>query len=131
MREGEVCERAFTISLTSPAYPPGPYRFVIREYLIISYRTAREGLRALVPEALVPDDGMVKFESIRMPDSTGFGDYTETRQVTQVTFRDRKGYSHCMLPSFPRTIRRRGELVASDRLKHTEGLEDACQRHRA
>src|SRR6516165_8481470 len=32
-----------------------------------------------------------------MPDSTGFGDYTETGQVIPVSFRRRKGgYSHCM-----------------------------------
>jgi acetoacetate decarboxylase len=32
-----------------------------------------------------------------MPDSTGFGDYTETGQVIPVTFRGRKGgYCHCM-----------------------------------
>jgi acetoacetate decarboxylase len=32
-----------------------------------------------------------------MPDSTGFGDYTETGQVIPVTFRGRQGgYSHCM-----------------------------------
>jgi acetoacetate decarboxylase len=32
-----------------------------------------------------------------MPDSTGFGDYTECGQVIPVTFKGRKGgYSHCM-----------------------------------
>ena len=32
-----------------------------------------------------------------MPDSTGFGDYTESGQVIPVSFRGRKGsYSHCM-----------------------------------
>ena len=32
-----------------------------------------------------------------MPDSTGFGDYTETGQVIPVSFRGRKGgYIHCM-----------------------------------
>ena len=39
MREDDVRERAFAMPLTSPAYPPGPYRFVNREYLIITYRT--------------------------------------------------------------------------------------------
>jgi acetoacetate decarboxylase len=28
MREKEVLERAFAMLLTSPSYPPGPYRFV-------------------------------------------------------------------------------------------------------
>ncbi len=97
MKEHEVRERAFAMPLTSPAYPPGPYRFINREYLIITYRTDPAKLRALVPEPLLPDGDIVKYEFIRMPDSTGFGDYTETGQVIPVTFRGRKGgYSHCM-----------------------------------
>jgi acetoacetate decarboxylase len=83
--------------LTSPAYPPGPYRFVDREFLIITYRTEPEQLRRIVPEPLEMDEPLVKFEFIRMPDSTGFGDYTESGQVIPVSFRGRKGgYSHCM-----------------------------------
>ncbi len=39
MREEEILERAFAMPLTSPSYPRGPYRFVNREYLIITYRT--------------------------------------------------------------------------------------------
>ena len=97
MREHEVRERAFAMPLTSPACPRGPYRFIDREYLIITYRTDPEKLRAIVPEPLLPEGNTVKYEFIRMPDSTGFGDYTETGQVIPVTFRDRKGgYSHCM-----------------------------------
>jgi hypothetical protein len=38
MQEKQVLERAFAMPLTSPAYPPGPYRFVDCEYLIITYR---------------------------------------------------------------------------------------------
>ena len=99
MRETEVRERAFAMPLTSPAYPPGPYRFINRQYLIITYRTDPAKLRAVVPEPLQVDDNepLVKYEFIRMPDSTGFGDYTETGQVIPVSFRDRKGgYTHCM-----------------------------------
>ena len=97
MKEGEVRERAFAMPLMSPAYPPGPYRFVNREYIIIAYRTDPQILRALVPEPLELDGDVVKYEFIRMPDSTGFGDYTETGQVIPVSFRGRKGgYSHCM-----------------------------------
>jgi len=97
MKEGKVRESAFAMPLTSPAYPPGPYRFVNREYIIITYRTDPQILRALVPEPLEPDGDVVKYEFIRMPDSTGFGDYTETGQVIPVSFRGRKGgYSHCM-----------------------------------
>ena len=40
---------------------------------------------------------LVKYEFIRMPDSTGFGDYTESGQVIPVAFRGRKGnYTLCM-----------------------------------
>src|SRR5579863_1768873 len=97
MKESEVRERAFAMPLTSPAYPPGPYRFVDREFFIITYRTDPEKLRALVPEPLLVDAPLVRYEFIRMPDSTGFGDYTETGQVIPVSFQGRKGgYTHCM-----------------------------------
>lgn len=97
MKEDEVRSRAFAMPLTNPAYPIGPYRFVNREYLIITYRTDPQKLRALVPEPLQVDEPLVKYEFIRMPDSTGFGDYTESGQVIPVSFNGRKGnYTHCM-----------------------------------
>jgi acetoacetate decarboxylase len=97
MKEAEVKARAFAMPLTSPAYPPGPYRFVNREFMIINYRTELDRLRAVVPEPLEVDEPLVRYEFIRMPDSTGFGDYTESGQVIPVRFRGRKGgYTHCM-----------------------------------
>jgi acetoacetate decarboxylase len=40
---------------------------------------------------------LVKFEFIRMPDSTGFGDYTESGQVIPASFQgQRGGYVHAM-----------------------------------
>jgi len=97
MKADEVRTRAFAMPLTSPAYPPGPYRFVNREFLVITYRTDPATLRRLVPEPLEVGEPLVKFEFIRMPDSTGFGDYTESGQVIPVSFQGRKGgYSHCM-----------------------------------
>ena len=99
MHEKQVLERAFAMPLTSPAYPPGPYRFVNREYLIITYRTDPVRLRAVVPQPLELDEreALVKYEFIRMPDSNGFGDYTESGQVIPVSFRGRRGsYTHCM-----------------------------------
>jgi acetoacetate decarboxylase len=99
MREKEVLGRAFAMPLTNPAYPPGPYRFIDREYLTITYRTDPAKLRAVVPEPLQIDERepLVKYEFIRMPDSTGFGDYTETGQVIPVSLRGVKGgYTHCM-----------------------------------
>jgi acetoacetate decarboxylase len=99
MRENEVVRRAFAMPLTNPAYPPGPYRFVNREYLIITYRTDPAKLRSVVPAPLELDEreALVKYEFIRMPDSNGFGDYTESGQVIPVSFRGRRGgYTHCM-----------------------------------
>jgi acetoacetate decarboxylase len=37
MTEDEVRSRAFAMPIDNPAYPPGPYRFVDREYLIICH----------------------------------------------------------------------------------------------
>ena len=97
MKESEIRERAFAMPLTSPAFPMGPYRFTNREFLIVTYRTDPEKLRAVVPEPLQIEEPLVKFEFIRMPDSTGFGEFTESGQVIPVTLGGRKGgYSHCM-----------------------------------
>jgi len=97
MNEDEVKRRAFAMPLTSPAFPPGPYRFVNREFLIISYRTDPDALAAVIPAPLEMTDPIVKFEFIRMPDSTGFGDYTEAGQVIPVRFRGETGsYVHAM-----------------------------------
>ncbi len=97
MEEADVRNNAFAMPLTSPAFPPGPYRFVNREFFIITYRTDPEALRAVIPAPLEMTDPIVKFEFIRMPDSTGFGDYTESGQVIPVSFRGQKGgYVHSM-----------------------------------
>lgn len=97
MKLEDVRKNAFAMPLTSPAYPPGPYRFIDREFFVITYRTDPDRLRAVVPEPLEVVDPVVKYEFIRMPDSTGFGDYTETGQVIPVSFQGRKGnYTHCM-----------------------------------
>src|SRR5262249_16137077 len=90
MKEHNVRSKAFAMPLTHPAYSIGPYRFYNREYLIITYRTDLEKLREVVPEPLKVDEPLVKYEFIRMPDSTGFGDYTESGQVIPVSFKGRK-----------------------------------------
>jgi len=89
--------QAFAMPPTSPAFPPGPYRFVDREYFIIRYRTDPEVLRHVVPEPLDLVEPVVNYEFIRMPDSTGFGDYTESGQVIPVRFEGQAGgYTHQM-----------------------------------
>jgi acetoacetate decarboxylase len=62
MTEDEVKARAFAMPLTSPAFPPGPYRFVNREFLIIAYRTDPDALAAVIPAPLEMTDPVVKFE---------------------------------------------------------------------
>lgn len=72
----------------SPSYPKGPYRFVNREYFIVAYESDKEAIRKAVPEPLLPDpQGVVYYEWIRMPDSSGFGDYTESGVVIPCTFK--------------------------------------------
>jgi acetoacetate decarboxylase len=97
MNIDDVKRNAFAMPLTSPAFPPGPYRFIDREFLIVTYRTDPDALRAIVPEPLQIGEPIVKYEFIRMPDSTGFGDYTESGQVVPVTFEGQPGgYVHSM-----------------------------------
>jgi len=97
MNIDDIKRNAFSMPLTSPAFPPGPYRFLNREFLIITYRTDPDALRAVVPEPLEIIDPVVKYEFIRMPDSTGFGDYTESGQVIPVVFQGQTGgYVHAM-----------------------------------
>ena len=97
MKAADLVKNAFAMPVTSPSYPKGPYRFVNREFFIITYRTDMEALRAVVPEPLVVTEPIVKYEFIRMPDSSGFGDYTESGQVIPVTYKGQKGgYVHAM-----------------------------------
>ena len=66
----------------SPSYPRGPYRFIDREYLIITYESDPDAIREALPEPLEPDgSNTVLYEFIRMPDSAGFGSYTESGVV--------------------------------------------------
>ncbi len=97
MKIPEVKHQAFAMPLTSPSYPRGPYRFVNREYLIIAYETDPAAIAAVVPEPLIAPNPIVKYEFIRMPDSTGFGNYTESGQVIPVTFNGvAGGFVHSM-----------------------------------
>jgi acetoacetate decarboxylase len=97
MKADAVRKNAFSMPLHSPSYPRGPYRFINREYMIITYRTDRAALERVVPNPLEIVDPVVKYEFIRMPDSTGFGDYTESGQVIPVRFAgEMGGYVHAM-----------------------------------
>lgn len=97
MDVSEVRKTAFAMPLTNPAFPMGPYRFVNREYMIVTYRTDPAALQKIVPAPLEVADSVVKYEFIRMPDSTGFGDYTESGQLIPVRFQGVRGtYVHNM-----------------------------------
>lgn len=76
-----------SMPMASPSYPRGPYRFINREYLIVTYESDADAIRAALPAALEPDgSGHVLYEFIRMPDSAGFGDYTESGVVIPALF---------------------------------------------
>jgi acetoacetate decarboxylase len=71
-----------SMPVASPSYPRLPYRFVDREYMVVIYESDPAAIRAAVPEPLIPDaSNQVFYEWIRMPDSSGFGDYTESGVV--------------------------------------------------
>jgi acetoacetate decarboxylase len=68
-----------SMPLAGPSYPKGPYRFIDREYLVITYETDPELIREQLPEPLEPGDRpLVSYEFISMPDSSGFGSYSES-----------------------------------------------------
>jgi acetoacetate decarboxylase len=74
--------------LASPSYPAGPYRFIDREYFTITYETDPALIREHLPEPLEPiEQPIVVYEWIKMPDSSGFGDYTETGLVIPCRFK--------------------------------------------
>lgn len=80
--------RLSSMPLASPSYPRGPYRFIDREYLTITYESEPEAIRSALPEPLEPDAAnTVLYEFIRMPDSAGFGDYTESGVVIPALYR--------------------------------------------
>jgi acetoacetate decarboxylase len=97
MTEDEVLKSAYAMPLRSPAYPKPPFRFVDREFVIVTYRTDPSALARVIPAPLMPADPIVKYEFIKMPDSSGLGSYTESGQVIPVTFDGHPGgFTHAM-----------------------------------
>ena len=64
MKIEDIKANAFAMPLTSPAFPRGPYRFTNREFLVITYRTDMDALRAVVPEPLEISEPLVKNSSV-------------------------------------------------------------------
>lgn len=123
-----------SMPIAGPSYPQGPYRFVDREYFIITYESCPEAIREAVPEPLCPDgSNTVLYEFIRMPDSSGFGDYTESGIVIPCLFDGEKVnfvaqmYLDCEPPiaggreiwGFPKKHANPKLMVASDTLTGT------------
>jgi acetoacetate decarboxylase len=93
----EDVRRQLTTPLGAPAYPPARYRFTDREYLNITYRTDPDAMRAVVPEPLVVTEPLVRFEVMRMPDTTGLGSFSESGQVLHVEYEGEPAdYLHAM-----------------------------------
>ena len=83
--------------ITSPSGLQIDYKFKNREYLIISYETDIELLREIVPEPLKVVSNVVHYEFMKMPDSAGFGSFTESGQLIDVEYNGKRGqYSHLM-----------------------------------
>lgn len=97
MKKDQVLKNAFAMPLYRPSYPRGPYRFINREYFIISYETDMDVLKEIVPEPLEVYEPIVRYEFILMPDSTGFGKYIESGQVIPVKYKGQlANYTHSM-----------------------------------
>ncbi|MDY0884557.1 acetoacetate decarboxylase [Dongia soli] len=77
MRKEEVLALP-SMPAAGPSYPAGPYRFYDREYMVITYETDPALIAQQLPEPLQPlAQPLVNYEWISMPDSTGFGAYSE------------------------------------------------------
>lgn len=90
--------RSTSTPLTSTPIPPTKHRFNQRDHMYIMYKTDRTALERVVPEPLeLLDEPLVRFEMMRMPDTTGYGDYTECGLAIPVTYQGVKGeYLHMM-----------------------------------
>ena len=105
MKIADVQARAFAMPLNNPSYPPGPYRSYDREYFVIEYLTDPQALRAAVPEPLEISGPVVKFEFICLPDTTGFGEFTECGQMIPMHFEGKNGiFVHSMFLDNPSPI---------------------------
>lgn len=130
----DVLGGAFAMPRTSPSYPMGPYRYVDREYLTIAYRSDPKALRRLLPAPLALRLPEARFQFIRMPDSTGFGEYAVAAQLIPIWLPggEAGGYVHAMyvnahtansggreLWGFPQKLARPALAVARDTLLGT------------
>lgn len=90
MKKADVL-KLYSTPVNAPAFVQGPHLFKSREYLNITYRTNRDRLEKLVPEPLELDEPLVRFEVMKMPDTTGYGAYVECGQAIVVRHGAEKG----------------------------------------
>ena len=112
MTKEEVLKYAST-PLSSSPIPQTAHRFLNREHMYIVYKTDWDALKKVVPEPLeLVEEPLVRFEMMRMPQATGYGDYTECGQAIPVSYKGVRGeYLHQMyLDNF--------EAMASGREAH-------------
>ncbi len=88
MRKADVLKLS-SMPMAGPSYPEGPYRFINREYLVITYRDRSEtDPRGNCLNRWSPSSSrFVHYEWIKMPDSSGFSSYTESGVVIHARFR--------------------------------------------
>ena len=77
MKIDDVRRTAYSMPLTNPSFPPGPYRSSTANISSSPIAPTSTRLPPWCPSRS-KSRSVVKYEFIRMPDSTGFGDYTET-----------------------------------------------------
>ena len=84
--------------LTASPLPLLSHRFYGREYLYIYYETDPESLHTVLPEPLeCIETPLVRFELMKMADSTGFGSYCESGQAIPCRLEGVRGdYLHMM-----------------------------------
>ena len=71
MKIDDVRRTAYSMPLTNPAFPMGPYRFFNREFLVVTYRTDPDALAAVVPEPLEVTDYSSTMNSSACPTRPG------------------------------------------------------------
>ena len=86
MKKSDVINLA-SMPLQSPTFPRGPYKFFDRQYMIISYETDADAIRALLPEPLEPDGNVVAVQWLDLPDGEGFGAYAAAAQTIPCKFK--------------------------------------------
>jgi acetoacetate decarboxylase len=77
-----------SMPLQSPTFARGPFRFIDRQYMSISYESDPAAIAAALPQPLVADGNRVSVQWLDLPDGEGFGAYAAVSQVIPCLFGD-------------------------------------------